>query len=331
MGGAAPRESDSSGLPSARPSDGGRAASAHGRHRRRPTARQRWTTVLLVVSGLLTAALGVAIGAVTWTADDVGEEVGRLTDALPSGDRPPAAPDGALTFLIVAVDSSAEPAKGAVAESVMLVRVPADRATVQVVYLPPGLGGASGVGSHSTVEGLSAAGGTKQLVRTVESMAGVRVDHVGLLDFPGFESITDALGGVTVDVPAPYRNQGHDFPAARQRLDGAAALAYVRSSSAAARAVAGVRQQRMIEALFERVSEERRLSDLGRLTGTVQSFTRSLRVDDTLGTPDLVSLAWELRGAGSPEFVTAPTDDRAEALWEYLRTDSLRDHLDEFR
>jgi LCP family protein required for cell wall assembly len=213
----------------------------------------------------------------------------------------------------------------------MLMRVPADRADVQVVYLPPGLGGEDGVGSHSTVEGLLAAGGTQQLVRAVESMAGVRIDHVGLLDFPGFASITDALGGVTVDVPVPYRNQGHDFPAERQHMDGAAALAYVRSSSAAERASAGVRQKLMIEALFEQVSEQGRLSDAGQLAGTVQAVTGSLRVDDTLSNPDLVSLALELRDAGRPEFVTAPTDGRAEALWGYLRDDSLRDHLDEFR
>jgi LCP family protein required for cell wall assembly len=273
----------------------------------------------------------VALGAVTWTADDIGSEVGRLSGALPSEDRPPGAPAGAMTFLIVGVDTSAAPAQSAVAESVMLVRVPADRADVQVVYLPPGLGGEGGVGSHSTVEGLLADGGTQQLVRAVESMGGVRIDHVGLLDFPGFASMTDALGGVTVDVPTPYRNQGHDFPAERQRLDGAAALAYVRSSSAEERALAGVRQQLMIEALFQQVSEQGRLSDLGRVAGTVQSLSRSLRVDDTLSNPDLVSLAWELRDAGRPEFVTAPTDGRAEVLWGYLRADSLRDHLDEFR
>jgi hypothetical protein len=87
----------------------------------------------------------------------------------------------------------------------------------------------------------------------------------------------------------------------------------------------------MVQALFERVSEQGALSDLGRLTGTVESLTRSVRVDDTLDNAALVALAWELRAAGRPVFVTAPTDEQAETLWEYLRTDSLHDHLDEFR
>jgi LCP family protein required for cell wall assembly len=286
--------------------------------------------VLVVVSGVLAAFVGVGIAAVTWTADDAGSRVDRLPDALPVGERPPAPPE-TMTFLVVGVDSPAASGSGVVADSVMLVRIPADRARPQVVYLPPGLGGDDGVGSDSVVDGLLDPGGTADLVEAVESLTGVRIDHVGLLDFPGFQAMTDAVGGVTVDLPEPYRNQGHDFPAGRQRLDGAAALAYVRSSGAEARATAGDRQQRMIQALFERVSEQGALSDVGRLTGTVRSLTRSLRVDDTLSNAELVALAWEVRGAGSPVFVTAPTDERAESLWEYLRTDSLQSHLDEFR
>ena len=321
----------SSPLPAQSPqSSGAPTVVDRGRHRRRPGPRKRWMTVLLVIAGLLAAAVGVAIGALTWAANDAGDQVDRLPDALPSGDRPPAAPD-TMTFLLVGVDGSAEAGSGAVAESVMFVRVPADRSRVQVVYLPPGLGDDAGIASHSAVEGLLDAGGTADFVEAVESQTGVRVDHVGLLDFSGFQAMTDAVAGVTVEVPEPYTNQGHHFPAGRQQMDGAAALAYVRSSSAEARAQAGDRQQRMIQALFERVTEQGAFSDLGRLTGTVDAVARSLQFDDTLDNPELVSLAWELRDVGSPVFVTAPTDERAEVLWEHLRADSLQAHLDEFR
>jgi LCP family protein required for cell wall assembly len=313
------------------PPPSGKAAAAvqHGRHRKRPTRRKRWITALVVVSGVLAAVVGGVIGAVTWTTNDAGSRVDRLPDALPAGDRPPA-PAETTTFLLVGVDTAAGAGSGAVPETVMLVRVPADRARPQVVYLPPGLGGADELGSYSA-DDLLDAGGTVEFVESVESLTGVRIDHVSLLDFEGFQAMTDAVGGVTVDVAEPYRNLGHDFPAGTQRLDGEAALAYVRSSGGEARARAGDRQQQMVQALFERVSEMGALSDLGRLTGTVSSLTGSLRVDETLDNADLVALAWDLRAAGSPVFVTAPTDERAEALWEYLRTDSLQSHLDEFR
>jgi hypothetical protein len=114
-------------------------------------------------------------------------------------------------------------------------------------------------------------------------------------------------------------------------MDGAAALAYVRSSGTEARAAAGSRLRQMIEALFVQVVEQDALADLGRLRELVGLVTRSVTIDDSLGNPQLVTLAWELRATGSPVFVTAPTDARAEALWVYLRTDTLRAHLDEFR
>ena len=313
-------------------SRGGDAASVEGgRHRGRPGPRDRLITALVAVAGLVAAVLGVAIGGAAWTANDYGSEIGRLPDVFPSGDRPPSAP-GSLTFLVVGVEPSEDAPSGAVAQSLVLVRVTGDRKGVQMVFLPPDLQEGTADGAGSSLEDAFDTGGPQRLVGAVESLTGVRINHVGLLDLAGFESMADALGGVTVDVPEPYRNGDHYFPAGRQQLDGAAALAYMRNrGDSEARSGTAVRQQRMVRALWERVSEQGALSDLGRLTGTLESLTRSLRVDETLGNPDLVSLAWELRGVGSPQFVTAPTDGRAASLWAYLRTDSLRDHLDEFR
>jgi anionic cell wall polymer biosynthesis LytR-Cps2A-Psr (LCP) family protein len=93
------------------------------------------------------------------------------------------------------------------------------------VYLPPRLGGADELGSHSAVDLLDA-GGAVEFVEAVESLTGVRNAHVCLLDFNGFQTMADAVGGVTVDVPEPYRNLGHQFPVGKQRLDGDAALAH---------------------------------------------------------------------------------------------------------
>jgi LCP family protein required for cell wall assembly len=44
-------------------------------------------------------------------------------------------------------------------------------------------------------------GNTDLMVQTVEGFLGVDVDHVVLVDFEGFESFIDAIGGVEVDVP----------------------------------------------------------------------------------------------------------------------------------
>ncbi len=46
-----------------------------------------------------------------------------------------------------------------------------------------------------------ASGGAKLAVRTVEGMLGIDVDQVAIIDFDGFRSFIDAIGGITVDLP----------------------------------------------------------------------------------------------------------------------------------
>jgi LCP family protein required for cell wall assembly len=44
-------------------------------------------------------------------------------------------------------------------------------------------------------------GGAGLQIRTVEQFLGIKIDHVAIVDFTGFEKLIDAVGGVTVDVP----------------------------------------------------------------------------------------------------------------------------------
>jgi LCP family protein required for cell wall assembly len=46
-----------------------------------------------------------------------------------------------------------------------------------------------------------ASGGAKLAVRTVEGLLGLDVDQVAIIDFDGFRSFIDAIGGITVDLP----------------------------------------------------------------------------------------------------------------------------------
>jgi hypothetical protein len=129
-------------------------------------------------------------------------------------------------------------------------------------------------------------------------------------------------------------------------MDGAAVVAYVRDASAATRPDAPERQQQVVQALFNRISELGAFADLGRLADLLDSVTGALRVDESLADEELVATAWEFRGVGDPEFVPAPVGDtgeeagqpvtrlaeeRAAALWGHLRVDDLADHLGEFR
>jgi LCP family protein required for cell wall assembly len=44
-------------------------------------------------------------------------------------------------------------------------------------------------------------GGAALQIKTIEQFLGIEIDHVAIVDFTGFESLIDAVGGVKIDVP----------------------------------------------------------------------------------------------------------------------------------
>src|SRR5207244_4957208 len=49
-------------------------------------------------------------------------------------------------------------------------------------------------------------GGASRLIATIQQNLGVRINHYVEVDFVGFRSIVEAVGGVTMYVPAPARD-----------------------------------------------------------------------------------------------------------------------------
>lgn len=93
--------------------------------------------------------------------------------------------------------------------------------------------------ANQKINGAYAFGGAALQIRAVENFLGIDVDHVVLLDFDGFVDLIDAIGGVEVDVPAPFKskiNGGLEnggttlkLSPGEHVLDGDRALAYART------------------------------------------------------------------------------------------------------
>jgi LCP family protein required for cell wall assembly len=160
--------------------------------------------------------------------------------------------------------------------------------------------------------------GPPHLVRTVRGALGVPVHHYVEVDFVTFAGLVDAVGGVSVDIPHPARDDrsGLDLPTAgRVELDGTQALAYVRSRHYT-ELVDGQwrtdptgdlgrvqRQQQFLRAVLGEIGSTR---DPLALARTASAVADGLRVDDTMGLWDALSFARSLRGL-SPESVELPT------------------------
>ncbi len=55
--------------------------------------------------------------------------------------------------------------------------------------------------SPQKINAAFAFGGAKLQIETVEKFLGIKIDHVAIIDFTGFQDLIDAVGGVKVDVP----------------------------------------------------------------------------------------------------------------------------------
>ena len=98
------------------------------------------------------------------------------------------------------------------------------------------------------------------LVRaTIEYNFGIKIDYYAVVDFAGFQKIVDTLGGVTLDVPAPIKDDAYPaenfnytrviFHSGLQHMSGQEALRYVRTRHDDNDFARGNRQQQLLTAL----------------------------------------------------------------------------------
>ncbi|MFQ5885632.1 MAG: LCP family protein [Anaerolineae bacterium] len=113
---------------------------------------------------------------------------------------------------------------------------------------------------------------------TVEANLGIPIDYYVRLDFEGFKEIVDTLGGVSIDVEAPIRddmfpddNYGYRtiyIPAGRQEMDGEMLLQYVRTRHGGNDFERMRRQQQALRALAQRALDLNLLPRLPALINT---------------------------------------------------------------
>jgi LCP family protein required for cell wall assembly len=114
---------------------------------------------------------------------------------------------------------------------IMLIHLPADRQKVFGISIMrdnwvtiPGYG-------ESKINAGLALGGPQLVVDTVSSLLNVHIDHYMMTDFDNFKILTDALGGIEVNVTLPFTatfDTHHTFTPGINKLDGQAALEFVR-------------------------------------------------------------------------------------------------------
>ena len=237
-----------------------------------------------------------------------GDAPGAGPGAAPAAAGAPAPDSGRpLNILLIGSDSRGATAEEAMsgagsdqrADSLMLVHIPAGRSKIYSISLMRDLW--VGIPDHGNakINAALAFGGVPLMVQTVESIFGQRIDHVAMIGFDGFVGMTDALGGVDVDVPAPFVSYVDQiaFTAGPNPLDGKQALEFVRERYAFADGdYQRVRnQQAFVKALLGKNLSADSLLTPFKVHNAVSALAPFISVDGGLDAAALASLAVELR------------------------------------
>ncbi|MFD0537802.1 LCP family protein [Actinomadura luteofluorescens] len=157
-------------------------------------------------------------------------------------------------------------------------------------------------------------GGAACVIKTIESISNIRIDHFMQVDFNGFKAITNAVGGVPVCLPKDVNDPKSKLHLTRgkHKIKGETALAYVRvrhglgDGSDTDRIK---RQQKFMGSLASQAMSAGVLSNPRRMLQLMNAVTKSLTTDKELTPQVMMDIGKEMQGmtTGKLRFVTVPS------------------------
>jgi LCP family protein required for cell wall assembly len=187
----------------------------------------------------------------------------------------------------------------------------------------------------SKINAAFAIGGPKLLVQTIEQATGLRIDHYAEINFGGFAKMVDAVGGVEIDIPKTIKDNatGAVIKAGRQELDGAQALAFVRTRKSAATPRSDLdrvaNQRKFIGALASEIASPATLLNPFDVFPLLSAVPDALTVDDGDHLHNLAGLGFAMGGIsdGGTITTTVPVTDGSATQWDEDRSQQLFDAL----
>ncbi|MDH2425473.1 LCP family protein [Sphaerisporangium sp. TRM90804] len=303
----------------------------------RPSAGRWWKPwlwcLVAAVAGVAVAGGGTLVGAYATLNNNI-KHIGVDADDL--GARP-VKTTKALNILIVGSDTRAganlkyghrEPGErtdtiilahlSPGSDNALLISFPRD-SLVQLPACPPRRGKPGQRPHTGMINESFNFGGIGCTWKTVETLTGIHIDHYVKIDFTGFKSMVNALGGVEICVPKAIDDKKAllRLPAGRQTVKGEQALGYVRArySLGDGSDIGRIqRQQMFIASMAKKAMSGATLADPARLFGFLDAATKSVTTDPQLTVGVMKDLATSAQGlaAGDIRFVTTP--------WRYSLT-----------
>ena len=285
--------------------------------------KRKWTRILLwLLTGLVVVALALAGGSYLWFRSQVGGANARVSSAavaaLRSHPVTSLAPTGAslaspgttptfpgttlaplpdppdsMNILVLGSDQRPD-VPGARSDTMMVVHVDRAQDFVSVLSIPRDLYVEVPGHGMQKINAAYAYGGAALAITTVQNVTGIDLNQYLEIDFQAFEDMTNALGGVYVDVDHRYYNDDPTYELIKlapgyQLLQGHDALEYVRFRHDENLDFGRMaRQQRFLQDLRQQAMSWNNL--MFRLPGLVSALFRN--VATTLSANDVLRLAY---------------------------------------
>ncbi|MFJ3720051.1 LCP family protein [Streptomyces sp. NPDC090057] len=333
--------------------------SRRGRRRERAGGRRIGRKILIGLAVLVAAAAGTGY----WLYSDLdGNIKGVDIDKAIGDDRPEKLPTSGQNILILGSDSRAganaslDNAKvsGARSDTAMVMHIPEGRTKAVAVSIPRDTlvtrpectkSDGSTVSSAKRVmfNSIYSQVGPACVVKTVEQISGVRMDHYVEIDFAGFKGLVDAIGGVTVTVDQDIhdKSSGLDLTAGTHKLNGTQSLQFVRTRHGIGDGSDLGRiglQQKFMLALLSEIKKQDLLSSPTKTYKIADKLTAALTTDSDLASlTKLAEFGRSMNGVdpSTMETIMLPVqydkvdpnrvvaaEPQASQLWKALRSDS---------
>jgi LCP family protein required for cell wall assembly len=144
--------------------------------------------------------------------------------------------DSPKTILILGIDRPPEGTNTSRTDTIILARIDPKKPGVTLLSIPrdlwvtiPGVGENRINTAHFYAEANQSGSGPAATAETIQSNFAVKTDAYIRIRFDGFTRIVDALGGLTIDLPAPMGG----YPAGQTHLNATQALAFARDRKGA--------------------------------------------------------------------------------------------------
>ncbi len=179
------------------------------------------------------------------------------------------------------------------------------------------------------------AGGAPCLWKTLEQETGIRIQHFVEVNFAGFQSIVNDVGGVPVCLPFAINNAQSRLrlSAGKHVVTGAQALAFVRlreNIGYGSDTQRIQRQQYFLAAVMQKLKATNLLAQPSRIYNVVRDVAKSLTTDSGLDLTTMLRIADSMKSLNSSavQFITVPVvpypgDPAAELAWAQPQANRL--------